>query len=228
MSFGPLSLFLVSQERNGATAPESGKICNLSLRTPPACYRSLSGPSGPKCPRSVPESVPKKRGGVRGSVRRGVSGAPECQKVSRECPRSVRDTFLTLRGHSRTLFGHSGARARRGPDTPRRTLPRTPPVFAETLGDAPGTLRARRAQKTPVAGRGVCKLRVKRERESRRERPKRDLFLLLERDSIATKKWLPWVSVAMSLLLTKGRVSFWSGGKKVYTKGVFSSGNLSA
>ena len=39
-----------------------------------ACYRSLSGPSGPKCPRSVPESVPE-NGGVRGSVRRVVPGA---------------------------------------------------------------------------------------------------------------------------------------------------------
>ena len=64
---------------------------------PPACYRSLSGPWGPKCPGVSPRVSPK-MGGVRGSVRRSV------QKVSRECPRSVPDTFLTLRGHSRDTF----------------------------------------------------------------------------------------------------------------------------
>ena len=31
-------------------------------------------------------------------------GLRSVQKVSRECPRSVRDTFLTLRGHSRDTF----------------------------------------------------------------------------------------------------------------------------
>ena len=41
----------------------------------------------------------------------------------------------------------------RAPGTPRRTLPRTPPIFGDTLGDTPGTLRARRARETPVAGR---------------------------------------------------------------------------
>ena len=40
-----------------------------------------------------------------------------------------------------------------GPEGPRRTLPRTPPIFGDTLGDTPGTLRARRARETPVAGR---------------------------------------------------------------------------
>ena len=41
---------------------------------PSACHRSLPGPSGPKCPGSVPKSV-RKRGGVRGGVPRGVPGA---------------------------------------------------------------------------------------------------------------------------------------------------------
>ena len=41
-----------------------------------------------------------------------------------------------------------------------RTLPWTPPVFGDTLGDIPGTLRARRARSTPVAGRGVRKNRI--------------------------------------------------------------------
>ena len=73
------------------------------------CYRSLSGPSGPKCPRSVPESVPENGGCPREcptGCPRGPSGPGlrSVQKVSRECPRSVRDTFLTLRGHSRDTF----------------------------------------------------------------------------------------------------------------------------
>ena len=46
-----------------------------------------------------------------------------------------------------------------GPFRPRvckkcPTLPQTPPVFRDTLGDTPGTLRARRAGEAPVAGRG--------------------------------------------------------------------------
>ena len=53
------------------------RYCSLispSLATPPTCYKSLSGPSGPKCPESVLEGVPENRG-VRGSIRRGVPGA---------------------------------------------------------------------------------------------------------------------------------------------------------
>ena len=54
-------------------------------------------------------------------------GFGSVQKVSRERPRSVRDTFLTLLGHSwRHPVGHSLGH---------------PPVF---LGDTPGTLQARR------------------------------------------------------------------------------------
>ena len=56
----------------------------------PASYRSLSGPSGPKCSGTVPEMSPKTRG-VRRSVARGVSGilrAPG-SGVSKKCPESV-------------------------------------------------------------------------------------------------------------------------------------------
>ena len=65
---------------------------------PPACYRSLSGPSGPKCPGSVPR-------GVSGALRAPGSGvSKKCSqsvpRVSPECP----DTFLTLRGHSGDTF----------------------------------------------------------------------------------------------------------------------------
>ena len=68
-----------------------------NFANPPACYRSLSGPSGPKCPGSVPQ-------GVLGPNLSGP-GLRSVQKVSRECPRSVLDTFLTLRGHSQDTFG---------------------------------------------------------------------------------------------------------------------------
>ena len=69
------------------------------------------GPFGPEVSRECPSGC---LWGPSGPGLRGV------QKVSRECPRSVkRVTLLTLRGHSRrTLFGHSGA-----PETPRGTLP---------------------------------------------------------------------------------------------------------
>ena len=70
-------------------------------------------------------------------------------------------TFFDTPG---TLSGHfldtpePGARRARG--TFRGTLPRTPPFSGDTLGDTPGTLRARRARETPVAGRGFPKPKV--------------------------------------------------------------------
>ena len=66
-------------------------------------------------------------------------------RVSKRCL----DTPGTLSGHLDTL----GPGARRVSGTPRRTLPRKPPIFGDTLGENPGTLRARRARETPVAGR---------------------------------------------------------------------------
>ena len=59
-----------------------------------------------------------------------------------ECPRSVKNV-------SGTLFGHSGVRGPKGSrDNPR---------------DTPGTLRARRARETPVAGwGGGCKYRQRK------------------------------------------------------------------
>ena len=58
---------------------------------------------------------------------RGLSGSGlrSVHKVSRECPRSVRDTFLTLRGHSRNSFWTPRSAGPKGPawdtlsDTPR-------------------------------------------------------------------------------------------------------------
>ena len=72
--------------------------------------------------RSVPGVSPRvspKMGGVR-----GVSDG-----VSLECQKGVPDT-------PGTLFRHSGAH--RAPGTPRRTLPRTPPIFGDTLGTLRG------------------------------------------------------------------------------------------
>ena len=93
-----------------ATSPKGPKIEN-----PPTCYRSLSGPSGPKSPRECP----RKRGvseGVSDGVPPGSFGprAPKCAKsvprVSPECQRGVPDTPGTLSGHL--------LRARRARDTP--------------------------------------------------------------------------------------------------------------
>ena len=103
--------------------------------TPPACYRSLSGPSGPKCPGSVPRGVPR---GVSRVLRARGSG------VSKKCPESVPGVSGHLFDTPGTLSGHfldtpeRQPGARRAPETPRGT----------------GTLRARRARETPVAGRG--------------------------------------------------------------------------
>ena len=58
------------------------RFCRFA--TPPT-YRSLSGPSGPKCPESVPEGVPE-NGGVRVS--------PECQKGVRDSPGTLSGDFL--------------------------------------------------------------------------------------------------------------------------------------
>ena len=62
------------------------------------------------------------------------------QKVSRECPGVSKKVSQTLRDALGTLFGHSGARGSKGPkDTPR---------------DDSWNTSGRRAQETPVAGRG--------------------------------------------------------------------------
>ena len=113
-----------------------------SVAIPPACYRSPSGPS--KSPPECPRECPRKWG-----VSEGVSDG-----VSKKCPQSVKKVSRTLWGHSRDSFLDTPEPgALRAPGTPRRTLPRTPPIFGDTLGDTPGTLRARRARETPVAGR---------------------------------------------------------------------------
>ena len=82
------------------------------------------------------------------------------------------DTPGTLSGH---FLGTPEPGARRAPGTPCRTLPRTPPIFRDTLGDTPGTLRARRARETPVAGR--------RDRDSKNLKPSKKPLKTLQRPS---------------------------------------------
>ena len=120
-----------------------GFFLTLDLRTP----RPATGVFQALRARSVPESVHENRGCPRecptGSLRGPSGPGPQSiQKVSRECPRSVKK----CPGHSRdtlgTLFGHSRARGPRALETPRQTLPRTPPVTPGTLsGTLSGTLR---------------------------------------------------------------------------------------
>ena len=111
----------------------------LILRTP----RPATGVPRALRARSVPGSVPENGGcptECPTGCLRGPSGpglrSVRWQMVSRECPRSVRDTFLTLRGHSRDTFGHSRAQA--PGDTPSGTPSDTPPVFGDTPRDTLG------------------------------------------------------------------------------------------
>ena len=69
---------------------------------------------------------------------------------SQESPQNLNKMSRTLRGHSRDTFGHSGA-----PEAPLWDTPSHTPILWDTLGDTAGTNRARKARKTPVAGRGV-------------------------------------------------------------------------
>ena len=108
------------REREKERTSYSHEICiqNLpnTLQPPPACYRSLSGPSGPKCPGSVP--------GVSLGVSLGPFGprAPECPKSVPRVKKVSRTLWEQSRDTSGTLFGHSGARGPKGPrDTPRDT-----------------------------------------------------------------------------------------------------------
>ena len=70
--------------------------------SPPICYRSLSGPSGPKCPGSVPEN-----GGVPGCLAQGVFGilrAPGTG-MSKRCSECV--PAASKQNISRTIHGDS-------------------------------------------------------------------------------------------------------------------------
>ena len=129
---------------------------------PPACYRGLPGPSGPKCLRECPWECPRKPGCLRGCLTecltecvRGPSGPGlhSVQKVSRECPRSIEKVFQTLRGHSRDTFWTLQSP---GPEGLQRHSVRHSWRHPGFRGHSRGhsrRLRARRARETPVAGR---------------------------------------------------------------------------
>ena len=65
---------------------------------------------------------------------------------------------LSVSGH---LFDTPEPGARRAPETPRGTLPRTPQFSGAPCRTLSGTLRARRARKTLLAGRGFPNTQVK-------------------------------------------------------------------
>ena len=105
------------------------KSCCTRVANPGLLQESL-GPFGPEV---VSPRVSPKTGGVRGSVRRGVSRAfrPPSSGVSKKCPESVPRVSKRCPGHFGdtlgTHFGHSGALGPKGPgDTPSDTFSDTP------------------------------------------------------------------------------------------------------
>ena len=118
---------------------------NLALRTP----RPATGVSRALQARSVPGVSPRvspKTGGVRGSVRRGVSGALRApgSGVSKKCPESVPGVSKRCPGQSGdtlgTLFGHYGAQGPKGPgDTPSDTPSDTPGFRGHSRGHSADT-----------------------------------------------------------------------------------------
>ena len=121
------------------------------IAAPPACYKGLSGPSGPKCLRECPENR-----GVSESVPWSVSEALRApgpgSGVSKKCPESVWETFSTLRGHFWDAFWT--LRSPR-PEGPRRHTPwDTPgdtPVLGDTLGDTPGDTSGPKGPRDPCS-----------------------------------------------------------------------------
>ena len=90
---------------------------------------------GPEVSPECPRERPPKNGGCPRECPTGCLRGPSgpglrsVQKVSRECPecqKGVPATPGTLSGH---FLDSPEPGARRAPETPRRTLPRTPPVF---------------------------------------------------------------------------------------------------
>ena len=100
---------------------EIKKRITVTVANPPACYRSLSGPSGPKCSRGVPW-------GVSGALRAPGSGVskkyPESVPAVKRCP-DTPDTLGPLLGPQRP-----------GPEGPRDTPRDTGTLRAEGLRDS--------------------------------------------------------------------------------------------
>ena len=115
-----------------------GQNFNLMTQQIPACCRSLSGPSGPKRTRECP-----RKWGVSEGVSDGMSPCPKSvPRVPPGVSKRCLDTPGTLSGHP---VGHCLGH----------------PPFRGHSRDTPGTLRARRARETPVAGRRDRKNRSK-------------------------------------------------------------------
>ena len=113
---------------------ESGHFDSLDSPDQP---EESFGPFGPEwLPDTVRQDVPE-NAGVRGSVPRGASGPGlrSVKKVSWGVSKRCPDTPGT-------------------PETPRGTLPRTPPFSGTLCRTLSGTPRARRARMTLLAGRG--------------------------------------------------------------------------
>ena len=108
--------------------PKLPLICD-----PAGLLQESLGPFGPEVSLECPRECPRKRGvseGVSDGVFPGL--LQSVQKVPRECPRSGRDTFLTLRDTLGTLFGHSRSPGAR--NTPSDTPSDTPRFRGHSRG----------------------------------------------------------------------------------------------
>ena len=98
---GGWGLWYSRGRRGGGWPRENGIICPFHVGIPPAPYRSLPGPSGPKSPKSLRKSL----------LGRPATGSKKCPKQSRKSLQSLRkscfetpETFLRLFW---TLYGHT-------------------------------------------------------------------------------------------------------------------------
>ena len=125
----------VSGRRNSRQDPCTRVVIAWLQRvaTPQACYRGLSGPSGRRkqgCPRECPTECLRSASGP---------GLRSVQRVSRE-----RDTFLTLRGHSRGTFWTLRPK---GPGDTEWDTPLETPI----LGDTPRDISGLKGPKDPCS-----------------------------------------------------------------------------
>ena len=88
-----------ASKKNTKETKKNTKEKTVLVATPPTCYRSLSGFSGPKCPGSVPRGV---SGVLRAPGSRVSQKCPESVPgASKRCPEHSGDTLRTLSGHFR-------------------------------------------------------------------------------------------------------------------------------
>ena len=108
--------------------------------------------------------------GVRRSVWGSVSRAlrapgPSVPRVSKRCPESVPKVSKRCPGHSAdtlgTRLGHSGARARRAPETLPQTASDTP-IFGDTLSDTAQDTSGPKGPNPPLGAGNVSTLRARK------------------------------------------------------------------